>query len=139
MSAVESVILERNEKVIDSWKGQRAVFEEIERKACNERKLKSKEWKKGYLVLTNRRLLFLDEEPVIGQTASVSLKKLAEVFRDETPTKINSPVNGETFVFRLKNVRKKEFEKFKELVLYYAQNDDPSLSQGQPKVNMTVG
>ncbi len=89
--------------------------------------------------MTNHRLLFLDEEPVIGQTASMPLRKLAAIFTDKTPAKYNSPINGETFVFRLKKIKKKDFDKFKELVLYYAQKDEQELWQDQPRVNMTVG
>jgi hypothetical protein len=75
---------------------------------------------------------------VIGQTAAVSLRKLAEVFQDKTPTTIDSPINGETFVFRLKKAGK-DFEKFKELVLYHVQNDKQTGSQGPLHVNMKVG
>jgi hypothetical protein len=84
-------------------------------------------------------LLFLDEEPVIGQTAAVSLKKLADVLSDKTPTKLTSPINGETLVFRLKKIKKKDFAKFKELVFYYAQTDEQYYWQRQSRVSMKVG
>jgi hypothetical protein len=143
MSWGNSVILEVNEKIINSWKGiwitKEKTLPEKNPKQKKTEKLTDK--KKGYLVLTNHRILFLDEEHTM---LAVPLTRFVETWMDKTPLKLDCPDNSEDYVFRLADVGKKEFAQFKDLVLYYAQKGDkslktPPLEKASSEVSMKSG
>jgi predicted nucleotidyltransferase len=123
MSWDHSVLLKKDEKVVASWKGVWITTKErlhkIQPKETEKnRKEKATEKKKGYLVLTTRRLLFIDQEQTM---IDVDLTKFANLWMDRTPTEVEGPDWIETNAFRLEKVGKKEFDRFKELILYHSQ------------------
>jgi hypothetical protein len=119
LSDSKSVTFRIDEKVVNFWEGKRAIVKEPEKIEVGKKyRLKSTDWKEGYLILTTQRLLFVDNESAVNQVSEVSLLNLAELFRRKTPTEIESPSDGYTFVYRLRDIRrKKEFNKFKEQIL----------------------
>ncbi|MCW4009024.1 MAG: hypothetical protein NWF05_00175 [Candidatus Bathyarchaeota archaeon] len=120
MSWGNSVILQAHEKIVNTWKGVWITKEETLPEKNTGQKVREvlKQRKKGYLVLTNHRILFIDEEQTM---LSMSLKEFAETWMEKTPTEIESPKKMETYVFQLSNVGKKEFDKFREQVIYFSQ------------------
>jgi hypothetical protein len=109
MSWADSVVLLPNEKVVNSWKGIWITNEKTlpERNAKPKEREVLRDRKKGYLVLTSHRILFLDEEQTM---VSVSLKKFVETWMNKTPTEVNCPCNCDAYVFRVSDVGRKEFK-----------------------------
>ena len=123
MSWGNYILLQKDEKVVSSWKGiwittRNPIPEKRDEAVKRKETEKASERKKGYLVLTNQRLMFIDEEQTM---VTIPLEKFIETWMEKTPVKIDSPANAETYAFRLSNVKKKNFSKFKELIIYNCQ------------------
>lgn len=112
---------------MDSWEGIREVIGEtpeinLNQKRNQNKKVTIKEKKEGLLVLTNRRLLFLESVGLdggkIGESVKVSLIDVSDLGFEKAPIKKVDEVEGfETYFFRLKKVgKKKQFRAFKKLV-----------------------
>ena len=70
MSWESSVLLEKGEKIVASWRGNRETTEKVAVVGQYGRKrvADAKERKNGFLVLTNQRVLFLEEHGVFGKS-----------------------------------------------------------------------
>jgi hypothetical protein len=137
MSWGNTVLLEAHERIVNSWPGIWITIEKNlpQRSAKPKRKKeKAKERKKGYLVLTNHRILFLDEEQTM---LKIPLTKFCETWMDKTPIEVVPPVGMENYVFRLNDVHKKEFKEFRELLIYYSQRGEHE--PDTKNVSMKVG
>ena len=65
-----SIILEKNEKIVTSWRGNReTAVQKTERQQYGRGIVyTAKEPKNGFLVLTNQRLLFIEKHGVFGKS-----------------------------------------------------------------------
>lgn len=86
---------------------------------------KVKERKKGFLVLTNQRLLFLEEQSTAGktycQTVTVPLTDISQIWMEKEPAK-SAPEMGEgkARIFHLAKMGdRKNLEKIKKLIEDY--------------------
>jgi hypothetical protein len=127
MSWSNSVLLRKDEKVVASWKGvwittKERLHKEQTKEPKKNRKEKATEKKKGYLVLTTRRLLFIDQEQTM---INVDLTKFVDLWMDYTTVEVECPDYVETNAFRLEKVDKKEFDRFKDLIIYHSQKQFP--------------
>jgi hypothetical protein len=123
-----SVALEKDEKIVDSWRGTREIMDETSEGSSEGKKVwKVKEKRKGFLVLTNQRLLFLDEQQVVennyDQVVAVPLVDVSGMWMERVPVRSIPEKEGfETHAFRLVKVGNKgEFEEFKRLIEEYSQ------------------
>ena len=140
----DSIILKRNEKVIASWEGSRILIEKPKNKEKSsdfeknstkikkeEKEQRTRKWIKGYLALTNYRLIFINEKnrhtkEEKNEVYSLSLKRASEIWRERLPTQIGEPKKTETLMFELPKMKKEEYEKFKEQIQYYAKKSNSS-------------
>lgn len=121
-----SVVLEKDEKIIESWRGTREIMDETAEGSSEGKKIwKVKEKRKGVLVLTNQRLLFLDEpqttENSFEHAMSVPLVDVGGMWIERVPLRSIPEKEGfETHAFRLVKVKNKgEFEELKTLIEEY--------------------
>jgi hypothetical protein len=124
LSWENSIILEKNEKIITSWKGNQEIHERIvERGAYGRKKIAdAKKNISGFLVLTNQRLLFLEEHGVFGksyhQTLAVPLGKIGAISMGGALIPFVSIADDvETHIFHIQGVGKKEFEPFRQSII----------------------
>jgi hypothetical protein len=126
MSWQKAIILRPTEQVLHSWNGdcERRFTTVIERKKMFRTKYESKEAKNrnsGELVLTNKRLLWLERRGVFSKTYRASFEiDLLNLQGITCGGIVNLWVsitdsNGES-VFHLKGVGKKEIEPFKDMI-----------------------
>ena len=123
MSWESSIILEKGEKMVASWKGNREMTEKVVARASFGRKKveEAKERKRGYLVLTNQRLLFLEEHGTFGksyhQVLAVPLTKVGGISMGGMLSPFVSIADdAETHMFHVSGVGKNEFEPFRQLI-----------------------
>ena len=127
MAWLNALTLGVDEEVVDSWEGIREVIGELPEINLNQskkgnKKVAIKEKKEGLLVLTNKRLLFLESVGLdgdkIGESVRVSLIDVTDLEFEKAPIKKVDKVEGfETYFFRLKKVgKKKQFKTFKKQV-----------------------
>ena len=140
MSWEDSLILEDNEKIIQFWRGdyevQYTVFEDG---LFGKEPKKAKKQKKGILVLTNRKIVFLEERGFFGKSyhaclsikleniegismggfilkyVSISDKQNEYIFHlNRPPVATNEQFNSfKNLVYKQINLRKQELEKEK--------------------------
>lgn len=122
-----SVIFEKDEKVVNSWRGTREIMEDTYDESSKEQMVwKVKEKRRGFLILTNQRLLFLDEKQVdenaYDQVIAVPLVYVSGMWMEKVPASSVPEKEGfETHAFRLVKVGNKgEFEEFRKLIEEYA-------------------
>lgn len=120
MSWTQAIILEKDEKVISSWKGNREVI--YHKGAFSEESVR----KNGFLVLTSQRLLFLEEHGFVGksyhQVLAMSLMSIGGVSMGGTFSRFvsiaeNAGDNVQTHIFHLVGVGKEEFEPVRSLII----------------------
>ncbi|MGA3191254.1 MAG: hypothetical protein ABSD73_01925 [Candidatus Bathyarchaeia archaeon] len=123
MSWESSIILEKGEKVVTSWRGNREITEKVVARGSFGRKKveEAKERKNGYLALTNQRLLFLEEHGMFGksyhQVLAVPLMKVGGVSMGGMLSPFVSIADDvETHMFHVSGVGKNEFEPFRQLI-----------------------
>jgi hypothetical protein len=121
------LVLEKDEKIVDSWQGTREIMEETSGSSEAKKIWKIKDNRKGVLVLTNQRLLFLDEqesvENVYDQVAAVPLIDVNGMWLERVSDSYVPGNEGlEAHAFQLVKVENKgEFEEFKRLIGEYCQ------------------
>lgn len=118
-----SIIFEKGENVITSWHGDYEIRERVvEKGALGTRKMTEVKKKvSGVLVLTNQRLIFLQEHGIFGksyhQVLTIPLERLGAISLGGALMPFISISDGvETHIFHIKGVGKKEFESFKQLI-----------------------
>jgi hypothetical protein len=85
MSWQDALILGENENIIQSWKGNQEIEERVvERGSFGRKKIaKAKKTVNGFLVMTNQKLVFLEEHGVFGksyhQTLTIRLENVQGV------------------------------------------------------------
>jgi hypothetical protein len=147
MTWVDALALRHDEKVVEAWHGIREIIGgtfdvTLEEGQKNRRRLTVREHKEGLLVLTTQRLLFLEGlEPDgkrLGESVKVSLidVDIEKLGFEKAPLRpIDDAPGLETNVFRLKRVRKKkEFNRFKELIEDYIKKRNLELKDETKKV-----
>jgi DNA-directed RNA polymerase subunit RPC12/RpoP len=123
LSWESSIILEKNEKIITSWRGNRETAVKVSSgQQYGYGVQTAKERKSGFLVLTNQRLLFLEEHGVFGksyhQTVTIPLTKLGGISMGGLIMPFISVSDDfQSHVFHISNVGKNEFEPFKQLII----------------------
>jgi len=134
MSWQDSLILEESENTISDWKGDyEAVERVVEKKSFGRKKItQAKKRLKGYLVLTNQKIVFLQEHGLFGksyhQTLSIPLENIQGISQGGSVSKFISitdregtsvfhlPVKFDTFrnlIMNTKAQRKQELEKLR--------------------------
>ncbi len=132
-----SIVLDTDERIVNSWQSTREIIEENAPEKAAERKTmwKVKERRKGYLVLTTKRLLFLEErntvEKTYQQTVAVPLTEIEDIWMEKVATNpIPENGDGKAHVFHLAKIgEKKNFEKFKQLIENYRPRNKDSQSE----------
>jgi ribosomal protein S27AE len=116
-------LLEKGEKIVNSWRGNREMTEKVVVRGSYGRKRieDAKERKSGFLVLTNQRLLFLEEHGVFGksyhQVLSIPLIKVGGISMGGTLNPFVSIADDvETHMFHLSGIGKNQFEPFRSLI-----------------------
>lgn len=124
MSWESSILLEKGEKIVTSWRGNREMTEKVVVRGSYGRKRieDAKERKNGFLVLTNQRLLFLEEHGVFGksyhQVLAVPLLKVQGISMGGMLVPFVSIADDmETHMFHVAGVGKSDFEPFRQLIM----------------------
>jgi hypothetical protein len=134
MAWVDSIMLEENEKIVEKWEGTREILEKIkDQKAKDYGKWKVKEQHQGVLVLTDRRLLFVEEqtnsELPFDAPVEVPLVNLDKSWLEKPPFEsLKENLKVETHAFRLKH--KKDYEALQKLMKKY-QDERRQIIQGE--------
>lgn len=122
MAWQSSIFLESNEKILTSWIGDRETMEKIVVQQGYGRATQNvKTRKRGYLILTNQKMVFLEEHGVFGKSyhpvMSIQLGKLGGVSMGGTlmPFISIADENGPN-VFHLAGIGKNEFEGFRKYI-----------------------
>jgi hypothetical protein len=118
-----SLFLENNEKILTSWYGDRETAESIVVQQGYGRRTTQnvKTRKRGVLVLTNQKLVFLEEHGIFGKSyhpvMAIQLGKLGGVTMGGTfmPFISIADENGPN-TFHLDGVGKNEFEQFRKYI-----------------------
>jgi hypothetical protein len=149
MSWVDYLVLRKDEKIVDSWQGIREIIGEpvevaMEEKQKRNQKAYIKERRDGLLVLTNQRLLFLEQpepnEKDLEESVMMSLIDVDKLWFEKAPLDKPETIDGfETHVFTLKQVgKKKEFNRFKKLVEDYCKKRKEELDKMTKKVDFNI-
>lgn len=114
-----SIIFEKGEKVISSWRGDRELREKVVIDGSLTEKTKNIQ---GILVLTNQRLIFLEEHGVFRksyhQNLVIPLEKIGAISMGGFLSPFVSISSGtETYIFHIQGIGKKEFEPFRQLIV----------------------
>lgn len=124
MSWEGSILLEKGEKILTSWRGNREMTEKVVVRGSygGKRIEDAKERKNGLLVLTNQRLLFLEEHGVFGksyhQVLAVPLLKVQGISMGGMLVPFVSIADDMgTHMFHIAGVGKNDFEPFKQLIM----------------------
>jgi ribosomal protein S27AE len=118
-----AILFQKNEKMIKAWYGNREVATQVVVQGTTvNRKLE----KKGILVLTNQRLLFLEEHGIFGksyhQTLAISLPKIQGISIGGTLRPFVSIADEvRPYVFHIDGVGKGEFASFRSLITEQSQ------------------
>ena len=123
MSWESSILLEKGEEIVTSWRGNREMTEKIVVRGSYGRKRMedAKERKNGFLVLTNQRLLFLEEHGVFGksyhQVLAIPLMKVGGISMGGSLSPFVAIADDmETHKFHIYEVGKGEFEPFRQFI-----------------------
>jgi len=145
LSWESSIILEKGEKIVTSWKGNRETREKMVARGAFGRKTvqEAKEHKNGFLVLTNQRLLFLEEHGTFGksyhQVLSVPLMKVGAISMGGSLSPFVSIADEfETHVFHVHGVGKKEFEPFRQIITEQCQKRREEIEAERKKERVQV-
>lgn len=124
MSWESSILLEKVERIVNSWRGNREMTEKVVVRGSYGRKRveDAKERKNGYLVLTNQRLLFLEEHGVFGksyhQVLAVPLLNIQGISMGGLLVPFISVADDMgSHMFHVVGVGKNNFEPFRQLVM----------------------
>ena len=124
MSWESSILLEKGEKIVTSWLGNREMTEKVVVRGSYGRKRieSAKERKNGFLVLTTQRLLFLEEHGVFGksyhQVLAMPLMKIQGISMGGMLMPFVSIADDmETHMFHISGVGKSEFEPFRQSIM----------------------
>jgi hypothetical protein len=130
-------MLEEDEKIVEKWEGTRELLEKIkDEKSKDNGKWKVKEQHQGVLVLTDRRLLFVEEqansELPFDAPVEVPLVNLDKSWVEKPPfDSLKENLKVETNVFRLK--KKKDYENLQKLMKKYQDERRQILQDEQHK------
>lgn len=141
-----SIILEKNEKIVTSWRDNReTAVQKIERQQYGRGIVyTAKERKNGFLVLTNQRLLFLEKHGVFGksyhQTLTIPLPKVGGISMVEmlNPS-ISIADDFKTHLFHINEVGKNEFEPFKQLITNQCRKRRDEIETEKKKERVPLG
>jgi len=124
LSWESSILLEKGEKIVTSWLGNREMTEKVVVRGSYGRKRieSAKERKNGFLVLTTQRLLFLEEHGVFGksyhQVLAMPLMKIQGISMGGMLMPFVSIADDmETHMFHISGVGKSEFEPFRQSIM----------------------
>jgi ribosomal protein S27AE len=124
LSWENSIILEKNERIVTSWRGNRELAQKVAVRGSygSTRMQNVKERKNGFLVLTSQRLLFLEEHGVFGksyhQVLAIPLMKVGGISIGGSLIPFVSIADDlETHVFHIDGIDKNEFDPFRSLIV----------------------
>jgi len=145
MSWESSIILGKGEKIVSSWKGNREIRERVvEKDSLSSRQVvEATRRVKGILVLTNQRLLFLEEHGIFGksfhQTLSSPLEKIEGISMGGLMLPfVTITADTGTYVYHISGVGKKEFEPFRQLVMEQCQKRREDIEREKKKEKVQV-
>jgi ribosomal protein S27AE len=119
----ESIFLEKGEKMVASWEGNRETVEKTVIHGQYGRSVQDvKERKKGILALTNQKLLFLEAHGVFGksyhQVLMIPLAKLGGISVGGTLIPFVSIADDtENHIFHIDGIGKNEFPAFRKTIM----------------------
>ncbi len=149
MPWMDYIVLRKDEKIVESWQGIREIIGEPIEDATDEEPKKRekayiKERRDGLLVLTNQRLLFLEQpEPDVkdlDEAVMMSLVDVDKMWFEKAPLEKPEKTDGfETHVFTLKKVgKKKEFDHFKKLVEDYCRRRSEEVAKLEKDIDTRI-
>jgi ribosomal protein S27AE len=135
-----SIILEKGEKIVSSWKGDIEISERV---VVKRRIQEAKGKLLGFLVLTNQKILFLEEHGVFGksyhQGLSIPLGKVGAISMGGALIYFVSIADDiGTHVFHLRGVGKKEFEPFRQSIMECCQKRREEIEAERKKERVQV-
>jgi hypothetical protein len=143
MAWIDSILLEKDESIIEKWEGERELIEKTHEKS-KKQKWKIKDHKDGFLVLTSKRLLFVEAQEnsdmPFDEPVEIQLANFSDSWMQKQPFEnIEEKPVLETHVFRLKKVgKKKDFDNFKNLINKYCNQRKTELAKGKNKVSFKL-
>jgi len=123
LSWESSILLEKGEKIVTCWRGNREMTQKVAvgGQYGGQRIQDAKERKNGFLVLTNQKLLFLEEHGVFGKSyhevLSIPLAKVGGISMGGMLSPfVSISDDAKTHVFHLQGIGKSEFEPFRQMI-----------------------
>jgi ribosomal protein S27AE len=118
-----AILFQKNEKTITSWYGNREIVTQVVVQGTSRTR---KVPKKGVLVLTNQRLLFLEEHGIFGksyhQIIAIPLARIQGISMGGTFRPFVSVADeAQLHVFHIDGVGKDEFDPFRSLIIEQSQ------------------
>ncbi|MGA2308763.1 MAG: hypothetical protein ABSG57_04340 [Candidatus Bathyarchaeia archaeon] len=124
MSWEGSILLEKGEKIVTSWRGNREMTQKVAVRGQygRQRIEDAKERKNGFLVLTNQRLLFLEEHGVFSksyhQVLAIPLGKVSGISMGGMLSPFVSIADDVgACMFHLWGIGKSQFEPFRQQII----------------------
>lgn len=140
MSWETAILFQKNEKMVTSWYGNREIEKQVVVQGTSRtRKIP----KRGVLVLTNQRLLFLEEHGIFGksyhQIIAISLTKIQGISMGGTFRPFVSIADeAQPHVFHLDGVGKDQFDPFRSLITKHAQRRIEEIEAEKKKERVQV-
>ena len=145
LSSWESaILLEKNERILTSWYGDHETAEKIVIKnGYGRRTQEVKTRKRGHLVLTNQKLVFLEEHGLFGKSyhpvMSIHLCKLGGISMGGTLMPFVSIADeNEVNVFHLDGIGKNEFDPFRSYLAEWCTNRKNELENERKKDKIQI-
>lgn len=144
MSWEDSIFLEEGEKIVTSWRGDREMTQKVGVSGQYGTTMQDvKERKNGFLVLTNQRLLFLEEHGVFGksyhQVLGMQLLKLQSISMGGILIPFVSIADDMgSHIFHIDGVGKNEFESFRQLIMDHCRKRREEIEAEKKKERVQV-
>jgi ribosomal protein S27AE len=144
LSWEDSIFLEEGEKIVTSWRGDREMTQKVGVSGQYGTTMQDvKERKNGFLVLTNQRLLFLEEHGVFGksyhQVLGMQLLKLQSISMGGILIPFVSIADDMgSHIFHIDGVGKNEFESFRQLIMDHCRKRREEIEAEKKKERVQV-
>jgi NADH pyrophosphatase NudC (nudix superfamily) len=141
MSWQDALILEENEEIIQSWNGNQEIEERVvERRSYGRKRIaKAKQRVNGFLVMTNQKLVFLEEHGVFGksyhQTLTIPLENVQGISQGGAVYKFISITDDQgRYLFHLRA----QFDAFRNVVMEAIKQRKQELEKARRKERVHI-
>jgi len=135
-----AILFQKNENIVHSWYGNREIITQVVVQGTSQNR---KVPKKGILVLTNQRLLFLEQHGIFGksyhQIIAIPLAKIQGISMGGTFRPFVSIADeAQAHVFHIDGVGKNEFEPFRLLITEQSQKRTEEMEAERKKERVQI-